>query len=403
MEKTSRAAFNAAFTDDLYRHYLDVLEKHFGHIPFRVAETPLFLTHELRDRLKSHAMDLVGQLSAPEMIAKCRRAVPDRFDAPGMDALPNTVQVDFALVPGRDGGIDGQLIELQGFPSLYAFMIRQADLWAEVFQDIPELSGPWAALCTPTRGEGVELIGRTLLGGCDPLETVLMDIDPPSQKTRPDFLATQQMFGIEPVCITSLIRRGSRLFRVRGGKEIPVKRIYNRLVFDELIAKKIQAPFDFRDSLDVTWCSHPNWYWAWSKFCLPMLDHPSVPRARLVITLNLASLPSDLSGFVLKPLFSFAGGGVVIDVTRADIERIPEADRMNWVLQDKIRYAPAVVMPDGNTVKAEVRVMLARPPEETSFTPVLMLVRLSRGKMCGVDFNKDMTWVGGTIGMWRPA
>ena len=104
-------------SDDLYRHYMDVLEKRFGHIPFRVAETPLFLTHELRDRLKSHALDLAAQLSAPEMVAKCRRAVPAQFDAPGMDALPNTVQVDFALVPGKDGGIDGQLIELQGFPS----------------------------------------------------------------------------------------------------------------------------------------------------------------------------------------------------------------------------------------------------------------------------------------------
>lgn len=402
MEKTSRAAFNAAFTDELYERYLDTLRRNFGDIPFRVAETPLFFTKALREKLVSYAMDLTGQLSAPQMIQRCRKAVPEAFDVPNMDELPNTVQVDFALVPGADGEMDGQLIEMQGFPSLYALMVRQGDLWAEEFQGIKGLEGDWMSLCTRSRDEGVDLIRRTLLGDCAPEETVLMDIDPPSQKTRPDFAATRQMFGIDAVCITKLVKRGRKLYRNVDGREVPVRRIYNRLVFDELIAKKVQAPFDFRDDLDVTWCSHPNWYWAWSKYCLPLLDHPSVPRSRLVGTLDLAALPDDLSGFVLKPLFSFAGGGVVIDVTKDAILRIPEGERMNWVLQDKIRYATAVTMPDGNPVKAEVRVMLARPPRDRSFSPVLMLVRMSRGKMCGVDFNKNMTWVGGTVGMWRP-
>lgn len=403
MDTNFRALFNAAFSEELYERYLKTLASHFGPIAFRVAETPLFFTHALRDRLVAHALALVGQLSSPEMIAHCRRAVPERFDAPRMDALPNTVQVDFALVPGEDGGLDGRLIELQGFPSLYAFMVRQADLWAEVFEKIPGLEGPWTALCAPTREQGIDLIRRTLLGGLDPNETVLVDIDPPTQKTYPDFVATRQLFGIDSVCVTQLVKRGNKLFRRRDGREIQVRRVYNRLVFDELIARKVRLPFDFRDDLDVTFCSHPNWYWAWSKFCLPLLDHPSVPRSRLVSALDLAALPEDLSGFVLKPLFSFAGGGVVIDVTRAAIERIPEGDRQNWVLQDKISYAKALHTPAGDPVKAEVRVMLARPPEDATFSPVLMLVRLSRGKMCGVDFNKDLDWVGGTVGMWTTA
>ncbi len=401
MDTTLRAHFNAAFTPERYSRYLDTLRAHFGPIAFRVAETPLFFTHALRDRLVSHALALVGQLASPEMIARCKQAIPERFDAPQMDALPNTVQVDFALVPGEDGQIDGRLIELQGFPSLYAFMVRQADFWAEAFDKIQGLTGPWTALCAPTRAQGIDLIRRTLLGGCDPSETVLVDIDPPTQKTYPDFVATQQLFGIDPVCVTQLIKRGNKLFRRRAGREIQVKRIYNRLVFDELIAKKVEVPFSFRDDLDVTFCSHPNWYWAWSKFCLPLLDHPCVPRARLVSALDLGALPDDLSGFVLKPLFSFAGSGVAIDVTRQAVERIPEGDKQNWVLQDKIAYVPALHTPAGNPVKAEVRVMLARPPEDAAFSPVLMLVRLSRGKMCGVDFNRDLDWVGGTVGMWK--
>lgn len=128
MDSRFRAAFNAAFSADLYERYMRTLTSHFGPIAFRVAETPLFFTHELRDRLIDHALALAGQLSTPEMIARCRRAIPERFDAPRMDDLPNTVQVDFALVDGGDGKFDGRLIELQGFPSLYAFMVRQSRL-----------------------------------------------------------------------------------------------------------------------------------------------------------------------------------------------------------------------------------------------------------------------------------
>ncbi len=148
----------------------------------------------------------------------------------------------------------------------------------------------------------------------------------------------------------------------------------------------------------MTWCSHPNWYWTWSKFTIPHIDHPAVPRARYVAELD--HIPDDLSDFVLKPLFSFAGAGVKVDITRADIDAIPEADRALFLLQEKITYAPALPMPDGTGVKAEVRMMFLRAPDEAKPTLVLNLVRLSRGKMLGVDQNRNLTWVGGTVGLW---
>ena len=136
-----------------------------------------------------------------------------------------------------------------------------------------------------------------------------------------------------------------------------------------------------------------------TKFSLPHLDHPAVPKTWYLD--ELPEIPSDLDDYVLKPLFSFAGSGVKVDVTRADLDAIPADQRHQWVLQRKITYANAITMPEGHGVKAEVRVMLLRPPGAAELEPIIALVRLSRGKMLGVDFNKGLTWVGGSVGMWR--
>jgi len=168
-------------------------------------------------------------------------------------------------------------------------------------------------------------------------------------------------------------------------------------VFDELIAKGIELPFDYRDDLDVEWAPHPNWYWVWSKYSLPFLRHESVPRATFVSDLD--RVPDDLSNYVLKPLFSFAGGGVNVDPTHADVDAIPADERHAWCLQEKIEYAPALAAADGGGVKIEIRMMFLRPDGEAKPVLAQNLVRLSRGKMLGVDFNKQFTWVGSSIGL----
>ena len=115
---------------------------------------------------------------------------------------------------------------------------------------------------------------------------------------------------------------------------------------------------------------------------------------------DVTEIPHDLERYVLKPLFSFAGSGVKVDPTRDDILNVPDEQRPGWLLQEKITYEPGLKMPDGGGVKAEVRMMFLRAPEEDVPRLAMNLVRLSRGKMLGVDQNKDFTWVGGTIGIW---
>ncbi|MBI5546901.1 MAG: hypothetical protein HY901_23710 [Deltaproteobacteria bacterium] len=398
MDPKKRPLFNAAWSPECFAQLTKLMEGRVGRVPFRVAETPLFVTPELRDRLTRSALEIVAQVSSPERVAQLRKAVPARYDMPGMDALPNTVQVDFALVEGESGRLEGQLIEMQGFPSLYALMPTMAECWAEVMRAMPGLDEPWSSWTGLGRERAVSLLRRAIVADNDPEHVVLVDIEPQKQKTRSDFVATQQMLGVEAMCVTQIKVEGRKLFREKDGRRVPIKRIYNRMVFDELEVKKVPVPFRWTDELDVTWCSHPNWYWTWSKYCLPFLDHPAVPQTRFLS--EIEELPEDLSGYVLKPLFSFAGSGVVVDVTPEAIAAVPAEQRSNWVLMRKIEYAPALLMPDGKGVKVEVRVMLVRPPDEPSFTSLLCLVRLSRGKMIGVDHNKDTPWTGGSVGMW---
>jgi hypothetical protein len=403
MHPGHRAAFNVAFTPALAARYAEDLGARAGRAPgFRLAETPVFLTPEFDAQLAKAAREIVAQLAAPDLLARMKRAIPARWDTPGMDALPSLTQVDFAVVR-KDGRLVPRLIELQGFPSLSAFEVLQADAWSAALQDVPGLpKAVWSPYFGGLgRAEFVDLLRRTVVGAEDPAEVVLLDLDPEKQKTAIDFAATRALLGVESVDPRALVKDGRRLYRDVNGRRVPVKRIYNRIVFDELIKEGASLPFDYREELDVRWVPHPNWYWTWSKASLPLLVHETVPKATVLS--GFGPVPDDVgTRYVLKPLFSFAGGGVNVDPTPEDVARIPDAERAHWVLQEKITYDPCVTAVDGGGVKVEIRMMFFRPDGDATPTLALNLCRLSRGKMLGVDFNKDFTWVGSSVAL-RPS
>jgi len=395
MDPRFRQLFNAQFTPAIYERYVRELSRRLDStFEFRLAETPLFLPDDFKQKATDSARAIVEQLSDPALIEQMKAAIPERWNTPGMDALPNLAQVDFAVVR-ENGTLVPKLIELQGFPSLTSLQVVQRDVWKETLAEMDGLDVAWSCWYSGYDREAfLDLARRTIVGLHDPAEVILMDLDPPRQKTWPDFAATKLLFGVDPVDPATLVRRGKQLFRADG---TPVRRIYNRVVFDELIQKGTQLPFDYHEELDVEWAPHPNWYWVWSKYSLPFLRHPSVPRATFVS--DLERIPDDLSGYVLKPLFSFAGGGVNIEPTRADIDAIPAAERHAWCLQEKIEYEPALQAADGGGVKMEIRLMFLRPDDEPKPILAQNLVRLSRGKMLGVDFNKQFTWVGSSVAL----
>ncbi len=395
MDPHLRRLFNEQFTQQRYEWYARELSRRLGcEVEFRLAESPVFLPDDFKARIVRAANEIVEQLSDPKRLEKMKRAIPGQWNVPAMDALPNFTQVDFAVVD-EGGTLVPKLIELQGFPSLTALQVVQRDVWNDALRTMRGLDGPWSCWFSGYDRDGfLDLARRTIAGDHDPREVILMDIDPPAQKTYSDFAATRLLFGVDAVDPRSLVKRGRNLFRADG---TPVKRIYNRVVFDELIRKKIQPPFDYRDDLDVEWTPHPNWYWTWSKYSLPFLDHPTVPKAMFVSELPRA--PEELSRFVLKPLFSFAGGGVNVDPSAQDLAEIPEDERDRWCIQEKIEYAPALRAVDGGGVKVEIRMMFLRPDHEPRPILAQNLVRLSRGKMMGVDFNKAFTWVGSSVAL----
>jgi hypothetical protein len=396
VDRHFRQLFNAQFTPERYAAYQRDLSRRLdSNFEFRLAETPIFLPDDFKQQLVDGARAIVAQLSAPAALERMKRAIPPRWDTPGMDALPNFTQVDFAVVREGDGYVP-KLIELQGFPSLTSLQAVQRDAWSDALRTMDGLDREWSCWFSGLdRDAFLQLARRTIVGDHDPREVILMDLDPRTQKTYPDFAATKLLFGVEPWDPTKLRVEGRQLFLPDGTR---VRRIYNRVVFDELLVKGVELPFDYRDDLDVEWAPHPNWYWTWSKYSLPFLDHPTAPKATFVS--DLRDVPDDFTNrYVLKPLFSFAGGGVNVEPTAEDLARIPDAERDAWCIQEKIEYAPALQAVDGGGVKIEIRMMFLRPDDEP--TPILAqnLVRLSRGKMLGVDFNKQFTWVGSSVAL----
>lgn len=390
-----RRKFNASFTEQKYLSFLQSLDQAVGaKIEFRPCETPVFLPNELMLEMQQAGKELIDQLCAPDYLAASERAIPSEFNTQNEGAHPQFIQVDFAITREADGRLAPKLIELQGCASLYSFQLLLAHEYRR-FYDLEKLNYLPNGL---TDEAYLELLRRVLLNGHTPEQVVLMEIDPFRQKTLPDFQATEKLFGIPFVDVSEVIKRGRKLFYLRQGSEVEIRRIYNRVIIDEFVSKGVKAKFDFRDDLDVEWVGHPNWYFRMSKFSLPYLKHRTVPRAWFLD--QLESVPEDLENFVLKPLFSFAGSGVKVSVTAEDLEAVPAIDRGDFLLQEKVTYAPVIETPDEPS-KVEVRVMFVWPVDAPEPIAVNLLTRLSKGAMMGVDFNKNKSWVGSSCAFFK--
>ena len=387
-----RDAFNAGFTPEKYQRFKRELTARCGmDVPFRVSETPCFFPAALAERLGEDGKALIRQLvENPDYLARSESTIPPRFRVPNEAAHPMFVQVDFGLVRDAAGELQPKLVELQAFPSLYAYQPVLSQTYIDVFGLDSSLRYHLSGLDATTY---TQLLRDAIVAGHDPANVVLMEVHPEEQKTLPDFLLTEKLLGISTVCITKIRKDGRRLSYEAGGKLIPIERIYNRTIVDELERKGVALPFDFRDDLDVEWAGHPNWYFRISKYSIPYLKHASVPRTWFLD--QLPSVPSDLENFVLKPLYSFAGLGVVIAPSRKDIDAIALEKRGEYILQERLNFTPVIETPHGLT-KAELRIMYIWLKE---LTPVLIIVRMGRGLMMGVDHNKNMEWVGSSAGL----
>jgi len=388
-----RQDFNQRFTIARYHEFEREMADRCGTpVKFRLCETPCFFSKPLLDQMSQAGSDLILQLTnSAEYHTISDSSIPAAFRVPNEPAHPMFVQVDFGLVRDTSGQLQPKLVELQAFPSLYAYQPVLAQTYMDVFGLDADLQYFLSGL---TADSYHQVLSNAILAGHDPEHVILMEIDPLEQKTLPDFLLTECALGVPTVNITDVRKEGRQLVYESRGRKIPIRRIFNRAIVDELERKNLNLRFRFTDDLDVEWAGHPNWFFRMSKFSIPYLRHEAVPQTRFLN--QVKGIPEDLDRYILKPLFSFAGLGVNIRPTPQDVAAIPPAERSQWILQERLDFTPVIETPHGAT-KAEVRIMYIWDKE---LLPVLVIMRLGRGAMMGVDHNKDMEWVGSSAALY---
>ncbi len=388
-----RKAYNEAFTKEKYEKFLNELQAaHPGEIEFRVAETPVFVPREFTKKMLAACESIVDIIADPKFKELTGNAIPKNLNVPGETEHSHFIAFDFGICINDKGAYEPQLIEMQGFPTLFAYEVLLEDVFRKHFP-VPDHFDCY--LGGFNRQTYLQLLKEIIVGDHPAENVVLLEIFPRQQKTRIDFFCTEEYIGIKMVCLTELTREGRKLYYLNNGKKTEIKRIYNRIIFDDLqqqtpeVQKKGQILFE---DLDLDWVPHPNWFYRISKYTLPLIRHPYVPATYYLN--QVKQIPADLENYVLKPLFSFAGQGVVIDVSQSDIDRVKDPE--NWILQRKVKYADAIQTPD-IPAKAEIRVFYFWKDGATRPVPTNNLGRLSKGKMIGVRYNKDKEWVGGNF------
>ena len=393
-----RKAFNEHFSQEKYEQFLaDLHGKYPGAIEFRIAETPEFIDKAFTRKLLDACETIIDVIVNPGFTALTNRSIPKGENVPNENAICHMIAFDFGICVNENHELEPQLIEMQGFPTLFGFQVYYPEVVKKHF-DIPVNYTQY--LGNYNRDSYIADLKEVILGDTPAENVILLEIKPHQQKTRIDFYCTQEYIGIQPVCITELIQEGKQLYYIneKTKQKTRVQRIYNRIIFDDLHAQKdsLGSFVDITQDLDVQWVPHPNWFYRISKFTLPYIKHPFVPATYFLN--EIKQLPSDLENYVLKPLFSFAGQGVVIDVTKKDIEEVKEPE--NWILQRKVQYADVIETPD-IPAKCEIRMMYIWKEGESRPKAAINLSRLSKGKMIGVRYNKDKAWVGGSVAFFE--
>ena len=388
-----RKDYNKNFTKEKYETFLNDLNSvHPDSIEFRVAETPVFVPKDFTKKMLDACESIVDIIADPKFKELTKNAIPNHLQVPGENYHSHFIAFDFGICINEAGKYEPQLIEMQGFPTLFGYEVLLDDVFKKHFP----VPANYSSYLGNYEKESYLKLLKEIIVGKEKLENViLLEVFPHKQKTRIDFYCTQDYLGIKPVCLTELILDGRKLYYVNDGKKTEVKRIYNRVIFDDLQQQsaEVQAQGNILfEDLDVEWVPHPNWFYRISKYTLPFIHHPYVPTTYFLN--EIKQMPTDLENYVLKPLFSFAGQGVVIDVTPADIEKVKDPE--NWILQRKVKYADVIETPD-IPAKAEIRIFYFWKDGDARPVAANNLARLSKGKMIGVRYNKDKEWVGGSF------
>ncbi len=396
MDKQLRKQFNEHYTPEKYQNLVNYFnEKHPNTLGFRLSESPIFLTKEFGDKLIDVSESIIDQILT-DGIMEDDSAIPKDLRVPNPIDKPHFLAIDFGICRNEKGEIEPQLIELQAFPSLF-FYQQKLEEKVRDFYDIPdELS------VTPNHSFDEkfyrENLKKLIVNDQRKENVILLELYPDRQKTQVDFAFTQDALGIETVCLSELYKENEDLYYIHDGVQYPVYRIYNRVIFDELKEhKELNSRFNITDKVDVDWVTHPDWFFKISKYILPKLQHQYIPKSYYA-----KDFPKNesLENYVLKPLFSFAGKGVIINPTRDDLDSLENPS--NYILQEKVEYAPIFEDINGDFSKAEIRMMYVWHPNQARPELVINLVRMTKSEKVNVDqVGKEQIWTGSSIAFFK--
>lgn len=391
-----REWFNTNFSEEKYEKYRAYFSRfEVDPIAFRIAETPVFVPDDFKQKMLETSDFIVDAIMSKGFKAMTQAAVPDFINYENEGVHPHFIAFDFGICKNPvTGNLEPQLVEMQGFPSLYFYQFYQEKA-ARLAYNIPEdyqifLNGF-------DEDKTIDLLKKVILGNETPENVILLELFPEKQKTKIDFFFTEKHVGIQTVCLTKIQIENGHLFYEKEGKTIPIKRIYNRLIWDDVVRNgddfvQNQAKVVMSNA-HIDWVTHPSWFYRISKYTLPFLRHPHIPTTYFANTF-LDEVPKDLADYVLKPLFSYSGNGVVIHPTPYDFYSI---DDLNvYILQKRVTYESAIKTPDGGA-KAEIRLFYIWDESLSKLVATHNLARLTKAEMIGVDFNVDNNWIGGSF------
>lgn len=389
------ARFNKNFTPENYDKIKINMTEHLGPPPGRLCETPVFLTPAQYDDIVQSSKELIAQAMQPHVVDSVEPYVMEEFKlgAAERPAHPSVIIVDFAMTQNEKGELAPKLVEMQSSSSMFLFMMHLAESHKESYG----LGDGFEYL--PNGGNKDGLIAQlrdVIVGDHDPKHVVLLELEPPKRASLPDFKAFQEHLGITYLDVHDIIKHGNKLYYKQDGEEIEIKRVYNRVIPEDFAAQGLgkEVSFSFTEKLDVEWISHPHWDFLMSKASLPFMEHKTLPKTYFLD--QVTKYPDDLENYVLKPLFSYGGQGVQVNITAQDLDAVPADLKKDYVLMEKIKYAPFIESPDGDRSKAEIRLMFTWN-DARGLEPAIMLARVTRGdksNMTGAHFGPRDNWIG---------
>lgn len=393
VRKQYNEGFNEQYYENLKQEVVDTYGEGTG---FRLSETPIFISKKVKNEIFDACESIIDQLWQLDFEKIREQFVPKHIQSPSKIEKPHFLAIDFGLCEDGKGGISPQLIELQAFPTLFFYQPFLGKAFLNNFPAMPK-DGFDYFFSGLDEAQYVKEVRNVIIGDENIENVILMELYPEKQKTRIDFWATRKALGIEVVCMTKITKEGKNLFYDKNGVKTHIKRIYNRVIFDEIErTKDVRTEFNLHDDLAVEWITHPDWFFMISKCVMPKLKHANIPNS-----FYLNDFPKDinLENYVLKPLFSFAGLGIDLYPTKAKISGI--SDKENYILQEKVTYASAIKTKSEKNSKGEIRILYIWDKKNDRLKPVINLGRMSKGELINVSHNTEETWIGSSIGFFE--